>query len=338
MLFSFLGPFARCAIVFLTISSTLANSLSHNPSIARADDVQCTLADIWPPGPGTTFQPQAVQDELSEILDQIDPQRINTIITKLVSFGTRHTLSTQTDPARGIGAARDWIATEMRMLAKAARPGTNVTIAVPSYIQQPTGSILFAVNISNIVATITGSDEPNRVYIITGHYDSRVTSIDNFTDDAPGADDDASGVAIVMELVRILATRAPPRATVMLSAVAGEEQGLFGSAFFAQQMADAGADVQGMFTNDIVGSPKGDNGFVDPNSIRLFSQGIPSTESASTVATRESIGGENDSPSRNLARFVTDVASNSVTNMSGKPSFVYIAVFALNFLRSASHI
>ncbi|KAF7798468.1 hypothetical protein EIP86_009689 [Pleurotus ostreatoroseus] len=318
MLLSFLGTFARYVIAFLVISTTIVLGLSHSSPLPRADDAQCTLADIWPPGPGSTLQPQPVQNELQEILDQIDPQRINTIITKLVSFGTRHTLSNQTDPVRGIGAARDWIASEMRTLAKAARRGTNVTITVPSYIQQPSGSILFAVNISNIIATITGSDEPNRVYIITGHYDSRVTSIDNFTDDAPGADDDASGVAIVMELLRILATRAPPRATVMLGAVAGEEQGLFGSAFFAQQMADAGADVQGMFTNDIVGSPKGDNGFVDPNSIRLFSQGIPSTESASTVSTRESIGGENDSPSRNLARFVTEVASNSVTGMTDR--------------------
>ena len=234
-----------------------------------------------------------------------------------MSFGTRHTLSNQTDPVRGIGAARDWIAAQMRGFAAAAKKGTNITISVPSYIQPVASGILFPVNISNIIATIQGTDEPNRVYIITGHYDSRVTSLDNFLDDAPGADDDGSGVAVIMELARIMATVAPPRATIMLGAVAGEEQGLYGSTFFAQQMKDAGMDVQGMFTNDIVGSPKGDDGFVDPNSIRLFGKGIPSTESASTVATRESIGGENDSPARELARFTQEVASNTVTGMSG---------------------
>lgn len=284
----------------------------------RADDSQCTVDAIWPIGPGASLRPQQPPADLRQILSQIDPRRVEAIITKLVSFGTRHTLSNQTDPMRGIGAARDWIAGEMRGFAAAARRGTNITVAVPSYIQQPANGILFAVNISNIIATIQGADEPNRVYIITGHYDSRVTDLDNFTDDAPGADDDASGVAIIMELARIMAQHPPPRATIMLGAVAGEEQGLYGSAFFAQTMKNAGADVQGMFTNDIVGSPKGDNGFLDPHSIRLFAQGIPSTEDASQIAKRVSIGGENDSPARQLARFVNEVASNDVTDMTGK--------------------
>ena len=313
MHFAFVNRIARHAIVFLTIAGTLAAGLAA----PRSEDAQCTLSDAWPTGPGTLNQPQPVHADLRQILSQFDTKRINATIAKLVSFGTRHTLSSQTDPVRGIGASRDWLAAEMRTLAKGARRGTNVTITTPSFIQPAANRIPFPVNITNIIATITGSDEPERVYIITGHYDSRVTDVNNFTDDAPGADDDASGVAIVLELVRILSQRAPPRATVMLGAVAGEEQGLFGSTFFAQQMAAGGVDVQGMFTNDIVGSPKGDNGFVDPNSIRLFSQGIP-TESASKTSTRESIGGENDSLSRNLARFVTEVASNSDTGMSGE--------------------
>ena len=232
---------ARCAVVFLTISGTLAHELVSPRSL----DAQCSLSDAWPTGPGTLNQPQPVQAELRQILSQMDPKRINAIITKLVSFGTRHTLSNQTDPVRGIGAARDWLAAEMRTLAKGARRGTNVTITTPSFIQQPANRIPFPVNVTNVIATITGSDEPERVYIITGHYDSRVTDVNNFTDDAPGADDDASGVAIVLEIIRILSQRAPPRATVMLGAVAGEEQGLFGSTFFAQQMAAGGVDVPG---------------------------------------------------------------------------------------------
>lgn len=283
----------------------------------RASDAQCALDATWPLGPGGPLIPQAMSRDLEHILWQIDPKNIKNIISKLVSFGTRHTLSNQTDPVRGIGAARDWIAAQMRESAAAAIPGTDVSVSVPSYIQPAQGRILFPVNISNVITTIRGSDEPNRVYIITGHYDSRVTDINNYTDDAPGADDDASGVAIVMELARILAKHAPPRATIMLGAVAGEEQGLFGASFFAKQMVEAGADVQGMFTNDIVGSPKGDGSLVDPFSIRLFAQGIPTTENATRQAQRESIGGENDSPARQLARFTHEVASNAVTGMTG---------------------
>ncbi|SRR6266702_322896 len=120
-----------------------------------------------------------------------------------------------------------------------------------------------------------------------------------------------------MELIRILSTRPPPRATIMLGAVAGEEQGLFGANFLAQTLRNNSVDVQGMFTNDIVGASKADNGVTDAHSIRLFAQGIPSTDSASQLAKREAIGGENDSPARQLARFVVNVASNSVTDMNG---------------------
>ncbi|THH26537.1 hypothetical protein EUX98_g7651 [Antrodiella citrinella] len=295
-------------------------------------DSQCFVTDAWPTGPGNALVPQSPPSELQAILSQIDPNRIETIINKLVSFGTRHTVSSQTDPSRGIGAARDWIASEMRGFAAQARKGTNATVTVPSYIQGIASTIPFPVNISNIIFTIQGTEDSNRVYIITGHYDSRVTDIMNFTDDAPGADDDGSGVAIVMELARIMATRAPPTATIMLGAVAGEEQDLFGSTFFAKQTVEAGMDVQGMFTNDIVGSPKADNGFVDPNSIRLFAQGIPSSETTSQIAQRVSIGGENDSPARELARFTNDVASNSVTDMQ-----VRIIYRADRFLRGGDH-
>jgi acetylornithine deacetylase/succinyl-diaminopimelate desuccinylase-like protein len=290
-----------------------AQIFASSEPITRRD--QCTPSDRWPLGQGHSLEPQAPNQELRKILSEIDPDRIRAIIEKLVSFGTRHTLSNQTDPVRGIGAARDWIASQMRIFA--ATSGGRMNVTVPSFIQTPAPGIPNDTVISNILATLQGSTEPNRVYVISGHYDSRVTNIMNFMDDSPGADDDASGVAISMELARIMATRSPA-ATIIFAAVAGEEQGLYGADFLAQQLLGAGADVQGMFTNDIVGSPKADDGTIDPFSIRLFARGTPSTDTPAQAATRVSIGGENDSPARDLARFVNEVGTNEVTGMSGK--------------------
>ncbi|KAI0315917.1 Zn-dependent exopeptidase [Amylostereum chailletii] len=321
----------RAALLAL-LAAAGAHALHLAPPRPRSERAQCVTADAWPPGPGDAFAPQAPAPDLQHILSQIDADRVNATIARLVGFGTRHTLSTQTDPARGIGAARDWIAAQMRAYAAAAPVGTNVAIGVPSYIQQPEDEIPFAVNVSNVIATIQGSEEPNRVYIITGHYDSRNSNISDFENAAPGADDDGSGVAIVMELVRIMSTVAPPKATIMLGAVAGEEQGLFGSTFFAQTMKDAGADAQGMFTNDIVGSSKSDEGVVDAHSIRLFAQGIPSTATAAQAQARVTVGGENDSPARELSRFVQEVASNTFTDMSVR------VIYRLDrFLRGGDH-
>lgn len=276
---------------------------------------QCDFSQQWPPGPGQLFTSQAPNDELRQILSEVDPARIQAIIEKLVSFGTRSTLSSVTDPVRGIGAARDWIASQMKSFA--ATSNGRMTVNVQSFIQPPASEIPTSTNITNILATLKGSTDPNRVYVVSGHYDSRVTDVLNGVDDAPGADDDASGVAVSMELARIFATR-QPGSTIVFAAVAGEEQGLYGSTFMAQQYLEAGTDIQGMFTNDIVGSPTADDGTTDPQSIRLFAQGIPSSESSSKEATRISIGGENDSPARELGRFVAEVATNNATDMNGK--------------------
>ena len=146
-------------------------------------------AASWPPANvGTLNTPQPVSDELATILSQVSPTRIQAIINKLVSFGTRHTLSTQNSTTRGIGAARDWIASEMQGYAAAS--GGRMTVEVQSYTQPVASRILFPVKISNIIATLKGTDDPARVYVVSGHYDSRVTDINNYMDDAPGADDE----------------------------------------------------------------------------------------------------------------------------------------------------
>ena len=202
------------------------------------------------------------------------------------------------------------------MTAYAAASGGRMTVEKQSYVQEPDGDrIPTPTTITNVLATLKGSDEPNRVYVISGHYDSRRSDVMNFTDDAPGADDDASGVAVSMELARVFATHRP-RATLVLAAVAGEEQGLYGSDHMAQVFQDAGADVQGMFTNDIVGSSTADDGTRDPHSIRLFAEGVPTAETEDEANIRRSVGGENDSPARQLARLVTEVADNRQTGMN----------------------
>lgn len=266
----------------------------------------------WPDGPGKPNRPQQADAELRSIVREIDPDRIEATIRKLVSFGTRHTLSAQTDPQHGIGAARDWIAAQFREYAAAS--GGRMVVDVPSYIQQPASRIPTPTRISDVRATLRGSTDPDRIYVVSGHYDSRVTDVLNSTSRAPGADDDASGVAVSLELARVMA-RHRPQATIVFLAVAAEEQGLYGSNFLAQQYKAAGADVEGMLDNDIVGSSTADDGSRHPHDLRLFAQGI---SSSNTVQDQQliSVGGENDSPARELARFVTEVATPDVTGMT----------------------
>ncbi|KAJ7453691.1 Zn-dependent exopeptidase [Mycena galericulata] len=287
-------------------------------------------ANEWPPGPGSVLVPQQPDKELTAMMAEIDPARIEAIITKLVSFGTRNTMSNQTDPVRGIGAARDWIASEMQSFA--ATSGGRMTVAVPSYLQTVSGAIIQDTVISNVVATLTGSTDPDRIYIVSGHYDSRVSNVSNFLSDDPGADDDASGVAVAMELARVMATHTSA-ATIMFAAVAGEEQGLFGSTFMADTLSNAGADIQGMLNNDIVGSSTADDGTKDPFNIRMFAQAIPPTEDLSEITSRVDIGAENDSPIRQLGRFVVEVSSNAVTQMN-----VQMVYRPDRFLRGGDHL
>jgi hypothetical protein len=283
-----------------------------------------------PPGPGRPTRPQRPSRALRALLDDIDRHRIEATVRRLAAFGTRHTLSSQDDPVRGIGAARDWIFDQFTGYAAAS--GGRMTVEKQSYTQQPTPRIPVPTVITNVVATLRGTTSPERVYVVSGHYDSRVTDVLNATADAPGANDDASGVAVVMELARVLAGR-PTEATIVFTAVAAEEQGLFGSAFQAQQYKAAGTDVQGMFSNDIVGSSTADDGTRDPRTIRLFAEGVPTSETPAQATVRQSVGGENDSPSRQLARFVQDVAENDATGMD-----VRIIYRRDRYLRGSDHI
>jgi hypothetical protein len=317
---------------FLTTSATLATAGAVGVAAPRAaaDPAPSTEIKDWPTGPGLRIRPQRPDHELRELLEEINPHRMRATIEKLVSFGTRHTLSSQTDPNRGIGAATNWIFSQMQ--AFAASSGGRMTVELQSFIQPPANRIPTPTKITNVIATLRGSSSPDRIYLVSGHIDSRVTDVLNFTDDAPGADDDGSGVAAVMELARVMATRSP-EATIVFACVAGEEQGLYGSAFMAQQYKAAGADIQGMFSNDIIGASKADDGTRDARHVRLFAEGVPTTETPQQAAIRQSVGGEGDGVSRQLARFVTDVASNDSTGMT-----VQIIYRRDRYLRGSDHL
>ena len=274
---------------------------------------------------------QAPDPALRAMLRDIDPDRIKATILKLVSFGTRHTASSQTDPNRGIGAATDWVFGQMQSFAAAS--GGRMTVQKQTFVQPVSSTIPVPTTITNVIATLKGTASPERFYVITGHLDSRVTDVLNFTDDAPGADDDGSGVAVVLELVRVFATHQFP-GTLVLATVAGEEQGLFGSAFMAKQMKAAGNDVQGMFSNDIVGASQAWDGTrPDPHTIRLFVEGIPTAATPAQISLMQSVGGENDGATHQLARFVTDVAPSGLTGIN-----VRVIWRRDRYLRGSDHI
>ena len=197
----------------------------------------------------------------------------------------------------------------------AATSSGNMTVQKQTFTQPVSSNIPVPTTITNVIATLKGTASPERFYVITGHLDSRVTDVLNFTSDAPGADDDGSGVAVVLELARVFATHQFP-GTLVLATVAGEEQGLYGSAFMAAQMKAAGDDVQGMFSNDIVGASQAWDGTrPDPHTVRLFVEGIPTAATPAQIALMQSVGGENDGETHQLARFVTDVAPFELTGM-----------------------
>jgi hypothetical protein len=258
---------------------------------------------------------RGVDRGLLSVLSQIDPNRIQATIQQLVAFGTRHTASSLTDPARGIGAAYTWVFQQMQAIAAASNG--NMTVRQQTFLQPAVpGRLAADTNITNTIATLQGTANPQRFYVVTGHLDSRVTDILDSTSDAPGADDDGSGVACVLELARVFAAQQFP-GTIIFAAVSGEEEGLFGSTFMAQQMAAAKNDVQGMFSNDIIGTPDAHDGTrPDPFTVRMFLEGIPTNASPTDIALMQSVGGENDGKSRQLGRFVAEVASPWLTGMN----------------------
>jgi len=251
---------------------------------------------------------------IASIVRQIDARNIERTIRQLVSFGTRNTLSEQNDPKRGIGAARDWLYAEFQKVAETS--GGRMTVEKQAFEQPKAARVPQPTMLTNIVATLKGSQPQatDRIYVVSGHYDSMCNSPTDAKCDAPGANDDASGTAAVLEMARVMA-KFEFDATIVFMTVPGEEQGLLGATHFAEEAKQKKWDVDAMLDNDIIGNSLGGNGIRDRNTVRVFSEGVPSNETTAEANTRRSVGGENDSASRQLARFIKENTEAFVPQM-----------------------
>lgn len=266
------------------------------------------------------------------MLSEINARNIERTIRQLVSFGTRNTLSEQDNPKRGIGAARDWIYNEFLKIR--AESGGRLRVEKQTFEQPKAARVPQPTMITNLVATLPGTQpvSEERIYVVSGHYDSMCTSPTDEKCDAPGANDDASGVAAVIEMARVMSKRRFD-ATIIFMAVAGEEQGLLGATYFAEQAKQKKWNIEAMFTNDIVGNTLGGNGVRDRRTLRVFSEGVPTNETEAEANTRRGVGGENDSTSRQLARFIKEVGTAYVPVMN-----VMMVYRRDRYLRGGDHI
>ena len=257
-----------------------------------------------------TPAPSTDQPLLRTIAADVDPKALESTIRSLVGFGTRHTLSDTKSDKRGIGAARRW--TKARFEAISKDCGGCLTIETPS--QTVTGRrVPNPTEVMDVLAIQKGTTDPDRVIIIAGHIDSRVTDVMDFTSDAPGANDDGSGTAAVIEAARVLSKHRFP-ATLVFAVLSGEEQGLLGGKVLADYARAQGWKVEADLNNDIVGNSRGQSGVMDNTHVRIFSEGTKAVETPEQANGRRYNGGEVDSPSRNLARFMDALADRYLTN------------------------
>jgi len=275
----------------------------------------------------------AADPKIAAALQQISAEHIQKYIEKLVSFGTRSTLSagdsSLLSTGHGIDAARLWIVSEFERYARDC--GGCLDVETYRSVEQPSERIKNPTEITDVYAVMKGTDPANsgRMVLVTGHYDSR--NSDNFDakGDAPGANDDASGTAVSLECARVLSKMKFP-ATIVFLAVAGEEQGLYGSKHFAQMGKERGWDLEAVLNNDIVGGDKNPDQI--PSVVRVFSEGLPAAATEQEIQRIRSLGGENDSASRQLARYIADIGKTYDTGV--KP----MLVFRLDrYLRGGDH-
>jgi hypothetical protein len=281
----------------------------------------------------TMAEPMPVDSRISAALKQVSSERIRANIEKLASFGTRSTISAQ-DPAsiaagRGIGAAREWIKSEFERYSKDC--GGCLEVKTDSFTEPAADRIPQPTQITNVYAILKGTDAENakRIVLVTGHYDSRNSDILDTKGDAPGANDDASGAAVSLECARVL-SKLKFAATIIFLTVAGEEQGLNGSSHFAKVAKEQSWNIEAVLNDDIVGGDK--SAEQDHSVVRVFSEGLPAAATEQEIRRIRGLGGENDSASRQLARYIADVGRTY--DVGVKP----MLVFRLDrYLRGGDH-
>jgi len=290
--------------------------LAASFAVAQKHNAKTRAASASEPAPKSSARAKADRDPaIVQIIKDVSPQRIQQVDEKLVSFGTRHTLSVNnpgaSTSAQGIVAARNWIKSEFERISSDCNGCLEVK--TDTFIEQPKGPkdrITQPTEIQNVYAILKGADpaQAKRIYLVTGHYDSRNTDPQNSTDPAPGANDDGSGTTVSLECARVLSKHKFP-ATVIFLTVAGEEQGLNGSTHFAKMAKEQGWQLEGVLNNDIVGGNRtpGDTA-QNSNWVRVFSEGIPAAASEADIRRLRNLGGESDSASRELARYIDSVS------------------------------
>ena len=306
-----------CPVRFLQVTPSRLLSYAMRSSPAPAARAALSfLASLAFPSPAFAQAPgPAPNPAIARIVAEVDAARIEATIRKLAAFGTRNTLSDPDHPTRGIGAARRWMKAELERCGAAA--GGRLEVAFDVHRVEEGRRIPKPTDVVNVVARLPGTQPESaaRIYIVSGHYDSMPSSPVDGTSDAPGANDDASGTAVAMELACVMA-RHRFDATLVFMAVAGEEQGLLGSAGFATAARMRGLEVAGMITNDIVGNTKSADGRVDRSRLRLFAAGVPAVkELPDEVVEALRTSGENDLAPRQLARHIKGAAARYVPEL-----------------------
>ncbi|WP_189404910.1 M20/M25/M40 family metallo-hydrolase [Alteromonas halophila] len=250
--------------------------------------------------------------KLHDIADAVSAQRIQQDIEKLVSFGTRHTLSETESDTRGIGAARRWIKAEFDKISEAC--GGCLKVYMQSEVIEGEKRIPEPTEVVNVIAVQQGTSDPDRYVVMSGDIDSRVSDVMDATSDAPGANDNASGVAGALEAARVL-SQYTFNGSIVYAALSGEEQGLFGGKIMAKQAKKDGWRIKAVLNNDMIGNIEGVNGVINNTTARLFAEGTRVTETDKEARTRRFTGGEVDSPSRNLARYIDILADSYIENL-----------------------
>ncbi|MEO8748155.1 MAG: M28 family peptidase, partial [Rhodanobacter sp.] len=262
--------------------------------------VACTTASVMAASP-----PSNTHAELRAIVGAVRAPNLRASDAKLVGFGTRSTLSDTKSNTHGIGASRRWVKSRFETISREC--GDCLELVTPSQVFTGPRMPKAGAEVMDVVAIQRGTSDPNRVIVMTAHLDSRRSDDMDAVGDAPGANDDAAGVAALIETARVL-SKYKFAATLVYSADSGEEQGLYGGLIIAQYASDQGWNVEAELNNDMVGNSHGGNGVYDPRTIRIFSEGTKTHETLKDAAYRRYHGGGVDSPSRNIARYMSTLA------------------------------